>query len=51
MDALREEGLKVGLYYSHSDWNHPDYASTRYTGRPPELEDNRYAEVPPRTRT
>lgn len=25
--ALREQGLKVGLYYSHSDWNHPDYAS------------------------
>ncbi|MEY9848624.1 alpha-L-fucosidase [Streptacidiphilus sp. MAP5-3] len=27
VDALRGEGLKVGLYYSHSDWNHPDYAS------------------------
>ncbi|MGW1141081.1 alpha-L-fucosidase [Streptomyces zhihengii] len=26
-DALRERGLRVGLYYSHSDWNHPDYAS------------------------
>lgn len=26
-EALREQGLKVGLYYSHSDWNHPDYAS------------------------
>ncbi|QNP61921.1 alpha-L-fucosidase [Streptomyces genisteinicus] len=25
--ALRERGLRVGLYYSHSDWNHPDYAS------------------------
>jgi alpha-L-fucosidase len=30
VDALRERGLKVGLYYSHSDWNHPDYASTRH---------------------
>ncbi len=29
-DALRERGLKVGLYYSHSDWNHPDYASLRH---------------------
>ncbi|MFJ5034284.1 alpha-L-fucosidase [Streptomyces sp. NPDC088560] len=29
-DALRERGLKVGLYYSHSDWNHPDYATTRH---------------------
>ncbi|MEV0585536.1 alpha-L-fucosidase [Nonomuraea sp. NPDC050310] len=28
-DALRERGLKVGLYYSHSDWNHPDYPSVR----------------------
>ncbi|MFP4054008.1 MAG: alpha-L-fucosidase [Phycisphaerae bacterium] len=25
--ALREEGLKVGLYYSLPDWSHPDYAS------------------------
>ncbi len=25
--ALRDEGLKVGLYYSHLDWSHPDYAS------------------------
>ncbi|HKN99044.1 MAG TPA: alpha-L-fucosidase [Pseudonocardiaceae bacterium] len=24
-DALRERGLKVGLYYSHSDWSHRDY--------------------------
>ncbi|MET7686441.1 alpha-L-fucosidase [Streptomyces sp. NPDC005483] len=44
-EALREKDLKVGLYYSHSDWNHPDYASTRKPGRPPEQEDNRYSEV------
>ncbi|QOV34202.1 alpha-L-fucosidase [Streptomyces ferrugineus] len=44
-DALREKDLKVGFYYSHSDWNHPDYASTRKPGRPPELEDNPYSEV------
>jgi len=25
-EALRAEGLKVGLYFSHLDWNHPDYA-------------------------
>ncbi len=24
--AMRENGLKVGLYFSHLDWNHPDYA-------------------------
>jgi alpha-L-fucosidase len=26
-EALRHEGLKVGLYFSHLDWHHPDYAS------------------------
>ena len=25
--ALRSEGLKVGLYFSHLDWSHPDYAT------------------------
>jgi alpha-L-fucosidase len=26
-DALRRRGLKVGIYYSHLDWSHPDYAT------------------------
>ncbi len=26
-EALREVGLRVGLYFSHSDWVHPDYAT------------------------
>jgi alpha-L-fucosidase len=26
-DALRAAGLKVGLYFSHLDWSHPDYPS------------------------
>jgi alpha-L-fucosidase len=26
-DAMRAKGLKVGLYFSHLDWSHPDYAS------------------------
>ena len=26
-EALRANGLKVGLYFSHLDWSHPDYAS------------------------
>ena len=26
-EALRREGLKVGLYFSNLDWSHPDYAS------------------------
>ncbi|MGV3614848.1 MAG: alpha-L-fucosidase [Fimbriimonas sp.] len=27
VEALRRHGLKVGFYYSHLDWSHPDYAS------------------------
>lgn len=27
VDALREQDLRVGLYYSHLDWSHPDYAT------------------------
>ncbi|QKW05338.1 alpha-L-fucosidase [Streptomyces sp. NA04227] len=34
VDALRARGLKVGLYYSHSDWSHPDYASVRHPDPP-----------------
>jgi len=30
--ALRENGLKVGLYFSHLDWSHPDYASVLNAG-------------------
>jgi len=26
-EALREKGLKVGLYFSQLDWSHPDYAT------------------------
>ena len=26
-EALRRHGLKVGIYYSHLDWSHPDYAT------------------------
>ena len=26
-DALRKKGIKVGLYFSHLDWSHPDYAT------------------------
>jgi alpha-L-fucosidase len=26
-EAMRRAGLKVGLYFSHLDWSHPDYAS------------------------
>lgn len=26
-NAMKKEGLKVGIYFSHLDWSHPDYAS------------------------
>ncbi|PRY62854.1 alpha-L-fucosidase [Knoellia remsis] len=29
VDALRAHDLKVGIYFSHLDWTHPDYASVR----------------------
>ncbi|OON71364.1 alpha-L-fucosidase [Streptomyces tsukubensis] len=49
-EALRELGLKVGLYYSHSDWNHPDYATTVHPDPPDEeVAGNRYASCPPGT--
>ncbi|MGM0376123.1 MAG: alpha-L-fucosidase [Bacteroidota bacterium] len=41
VDAMREEGLKAGLYYSLIDWSHPDYpAFTR--------EEVRYEDAPER---
>jgi alpha-L-fucosidase len=47
-DALRDQGLKVGLYYSHSDWNHPDYATARHP-QPPneEVPGNRFSHPEP----
>lgn len=30
VDALRAEGLKVGLYFSVLDWHHPDYTVDRH---------------------
>ncbi|MGW6359671.1 alpha-L-fucosidase [Streptomyces sp. NPDC055092] len=47
-DALRDQGLKVGLYYSHSDWNHPDYATARHP-QPPneEVLGNRFSHPEP----
>ncbi len=29
VEACRKYGLKVGFYYSHLDWTHPDYATIR----------------------
>lgn len=44
--ALREQGLKVGLYYSHSDWSHPDYASVRSQGAAHWVNESRFVAPP-----
>ncbi len=41
VDALHDEGLRVGLYYSLPDWCHPDYASL-----PGGHDPKKYAETP-----
>ena len=41
VEALRRHGLKVGLYYSHLDWSHPDYASLAHPENDPKA--NKYA--------
>jgi len=33
--ALRRRGLKVGIYFSHLDWSHPDYATVLPQGAQP----------------
>jgi len=37
--ALRKRGLKVGLYFSHLDWSHPDYATVLPKG--PQIHDHK----------
>lgn len=37
VDAARAEGLRVGLYYSLSDWHHPDYPAFTDADRPYQL--------------
>ncbi len=34
VDAVRTEGLGVGLYFSLSDWHHPDYPAFREEDKP-----------------
>ena len=33
--VIRQQGMKVGIYFSHLDWSHPDYASIHKTGEGP----------------
>ena len=34
VDAMRAEGLHVGLYFSLIDWHHPDYPAFREEDKP-----------------
>jgi alpha-L-fucosidase len=45
-DALRAEGLKVGFYFSHLDWSHPDYVSVRPKAMSPDERGNVFAYPP-----
>ena len=36
VEAFKEKGIKIGLYYSLIDWSHPDYASVYQGGDIPE---------------
>ena len=42
-DALGAEGLKVGFYFSHLDWSHPDYPTVRPKGMSPDERGNVFA--------
>ncbi len=54
VEACTKHGLKVGFYYSHLDWSHPDYASVYPTRdsveqRDPARYQNRFAYPEPGT--
>ncbi len=34
VEAMRDEGLRVGLYFSLSDWHHPDYPAFTEADKP-----------------
>jgi len=34
VDAMRERDLRVGIYFSHADWSHPDYATVANESEP-----------------
>ncbi len=45
-EALRAKGIKVGFYFSHLDWAHPDYATVRQKESHYQNFDNRFAFPP-----
>lgn len=48
VDALRAEGLKVGLYYSLVDWHHPDYGPVFNDRQHPLRHDERQRALDPK---
>lgn len=45
-EAIRAAGLRVGLYYSHLDWSHPDYSYIPFEDRAPEAKITAYRPCP-----
>ncbi|MCC5807975.1 MAG: alpha-L-fucosidase [Opitutales bacterium] len=46
VEAMRDHDLRVGLYFSHLDWNHPDYPSMLPANYNPAEHHNRFAHPP-----
>ena len=46
VEALRRHDLKVGFYYSHLDWSHPDYATILPKATDPSEYDKPYFKNP-----
>ena len=42
VDAMRKANLKVGIYYSHPDWSHPDYAAVYHTNDTLHINTNKF---------
>lgn len=42
VDAVRKHGMKLGFYFSHLDWSHPDYATILPHQEHPEVYDQAY---------
>ncbi|MCD8482119.1 MAG: alpha-L-fucosidase [Verrucomicrobia bacterium] len=43
VDAMRANGIRVGIYFSHLDWNHPDYPSLLPDNYDPSVHNNPFA--------
>ncbi len=41
-EAVRKHGMKLGFYFSHLDWSHPDYATVLPPSQHPDVYDQEY---------